>query len=178
MKITVITSSPHRKGTSALLADELIRGAQEAGHDVFRFDAGFEQVKPCLGCDRCGAGTAKCVQEDSMEKLNPHLLESDLVVFATPLYYYGISAQLKLVIDRFYANNSRLMGSGKKAVLLATCADGTDESMKDIVAHYQTIVRYLKWEDAGVITATGCGAREDIEKSDFPAQAYNMGRAL
>ena len=49
MKVTVITGSPHKKGTSALLADEFIRGAQEAGWDTFRFDAAFEKVSPCLG---------------------------------------------------------------------------------------------------------------------------------
>ena len=66
MKVTVITGSPHKKGTSALLADEFIRGAQEAGWETFRFDAAFEQVAPCLGCDRCGIGAAPCVQKDGM----------------------------------------------------------------------------------------------------------------
>ena len=56
MKITVITGSPHKNGTSALLADRFIKGAKEAGHNVFRFDSAFEQVKPCLGCDHCGFG--------------------------------------------------------------------------------------------------------------------------
>ncbi len=79
MKATVITGSPHKNGTSALLADEFIRGAQEAGWETFRFDAAFEQVAPCLGCDRCGIGAAPCVQKDAMQKLMPELLTSQAV---------------------------------------------------------------------------------------------------
>ena len=85
MKVTVITGSPHKKGTSALLADEFIRGAQEAGWDTFRFDAAFEKVTPCLGCDRCGIGAAPCVQKDAMQKLMPELLTSQVVALVTPL---------------------------------------------------------------------------------------------
>src|SRR5512142_1472337 len=85
MNITVITSSHHKHGTSALLADAFIRGAGEAGHSVFRFDAGFEKVSPCLGCDRCRRDNSTCAQKDAMEKLNPHLLEADMIVFVTPL---------------------------------------------------------------------------------------------
>ena len=62
MKITVITGSPHRKGTSALLADEFIRGAKESGHKVFRFDAAFETLHPCLGCGRCGSTGAAFIK--------------------------------------------------------------------------------------------------------------------
>ena len=174
MKITVITGSPHRRGTSALLADEFIRGAGEAGHEVFRFDAAFEKVGPCLGCDKCRDGGA-CIQKDSMEKLNPVLLESDLVVFVTPLYYFGISAQLKTVIDRFYAENDRLQKSKNKAVLMATAYDGP-EAMKALEHSYEAIVEYLEWEDAGRILAAGCGVRSDIEESQYPRMAYEMGR--
>ena len=178
MKITVITSSPHKNGTSALLADEFIRGANESGHDVFRFNAAFEKVNPCFGCDRCGSGSAACIQRDSIEKLKPELLAADAVVFVTPLYYFGMSAQLKTVVDRFYAFNSKLMGSGKKAILLATSYDDNDWTMADITSHYRTIVKYLKWNDAGILLAAGCGSRSVIEKTDYPAKAYRMGREI
>ncbi len=178
MRITVITSSHHKHGTSALLADEFIRGACEAGHAVFRFDAGFEKVSPCLACDRCRRNNGTCAQKDSMEKLNPYLLAADVVVLVTPLYYFGMSAQLKTVIDRFYANNDRLMGGGKQAILMATSYDAYDWTMKALEAHYQTIVKYLRWSNAGILLATGCGSRGDIERTDFPAQAYQMGKGI
>jgi NAD(P)H-dependent FMN reductase len=178
MKITVITGSPHKEGTSALLADEFIKGAIEAGHDVFRFNAAFETVSPCTGCDTCGMGNAECVLKDSMIGLYPHLLAADLIVFITPLYYFGFSAQIKTVIDRFYAVNSLLMGSGKKAMLLSTAWNNDDWTMQNLAAHYKTLVRYLRWSDSGMLLATGCGTREMIERTDFPDKAYKFGKSL
>ena len=99
-------------------------------------------------------------------------------MFATPLYYFGMSAQIKTVIDRFYGNNYKLMGSGKKAMLMATSYDDNDWTMTDLVSHYKTIVKYLKWKDAGIILATGCGTRNDIEQTEYPAQAYEMGKSI
>lgn len=176
MKITVITGSPHRNGTSALLADKFIEGAKTAGHDVFRFNAAFEDVHPCIGCDRCGMN-GPCIYKDSMEKLNPELLAADLVAFVTPLYYYGMSAQIKTVIDRFYANNSRLHVN-KKAILMATAYNSSDWTMTALTEHYKTLLRYMGWEDAGMVLAVGCGARSDIERTDFPNQAYKLGMNL
>jgi len=129
MKITIITGSPRKNGTTSLLAEEFIRGAKEAGHDVFLFDAAFEKIAPCVACDRCQVNGAKCVQNDSMEKLNPELLAADFIVFITPLYYFGMSAQLKLAIDRFYANSSKLE-TGKKTILLAAAHDNENWTMQ------------------------------------------------
>ena len=173
MKITVITGSPHKAGTSALLADKFIQGAEESGHKVFRFNAAFEEVHPCTGCDVCGMN-GPCIFKDSMDKLNPQLLAADLVAFVTPLYYWGMSAQLKTVVDRFYSNNSRLHVK-KKAVLMATAWDSADWTMSALTAHYKTLLRYMGWEDAGMVLAIGCGVRSDIEQSEFPNQAYQLG---
>ena len=177
MQVTVITSSPRKKGTTSLLADEFIRGAVEAGHVVFRFDAAFEKVSPCHACDSCRTGSPQCVQHDSMEKLNPSLIASDCIVFVTPLYYFGMSAQLKTVIDRFYANNSRLQ-SHKQAVLLAAAADSEAWTVDALQSHYKTILKYLGWQDAGILLGMGCASRNDIEKTDYPNQAYLMGKTL
>ncbi len=175
MKITVITGSPHKNGTSALLADKFIEGAQQAGHEVFRFNAAFEDIHPCLGCDRCRMD-GPCVHQDAIDKkLMPQLLAADLVVFVTPLYYWGMSAQLKTVVDRFYASNAKLCGSGKKAILMATAYDAKDWTMSSLTHHYQTLMKYLGWEDIGTVLAVGCGSRPVIERSEFPEQAYQLG---
>jgi NAD(P)H-dependent FMN reductase len=173
MKITVITGSPHKAGTSALLADKFIEGAKKSGHHVYRFNAAFEEVHPCTGCDVCGMN-GPCIFKDSMDKLNPELLAADLVAFVTPIYYWGMTAQLKAVIDRFYSNNSRLHVK-KKAILMATAWDSADWTMQALIAHYKTLLRYMGWEDAGMVLAIGCGVRSDIERSDFPNQAYQLG---
>ena len=73
MKIVMITGSPHRHGTSALLADAFIQGAQEAGHTVFRFDAAFQELHPCRACERCHNTDKGCIYKDGMEELNPHI---------------------------------------------------------------------------------------------------------
>lgn len=177
MKATIITGSPHKKGTSALLADEFIRGAQEAGWDTYRFDSAFEDVSPCLGCDRCGIGAAPCVQKDAMRRLTPELLTSDAIALVTPLYYFGFSAQIKRVIDRFYANNYKLTGN-KKVFLLATAYDQNDWTMNALTTHYKTLARYLQWQDGGMALAVGCGSRSDIERSKFPQEAYRLGLSL
>lgn len=178
MKITVLTGSPRRKGTTALLADEFIRGAKEAGHDVFRFDAAFEKLSPCIACDKCKDGEHRCIYHDAMEKLNPELIASDVIVFVTPLYYFGISAQLKTVIDRFYLVNDSLRIRTRKAFLLAACADDERRVMDALVSHYETMLDYLKWESTGILLAPSCGEREDIEHTRYPRDAYILGRNL
>ncbi len=177
MKIVLITGSPRKKGTTDLLAEEFARGAREAGHEVFRFDAAFEKVAPCLGCDKCRQGEKRCVHRDAMDKLNPVLLEADSFVFVTPLYYFGMSAQLKTVIDRFYANNSALQGR-KKTALLAACADEDASVLGALVAHYEQILRYMEWEDAGTVLAPACWQREDIARTPYPAAAYELGKSF
>ena len=101
--IVVITGSPHRNGTSALLADKFIEGAQSKGHNVYRFNSAFEDINPCQGCNACHRN-GPCVHKDAIEqKLIPELLKADVIVLITPLYYYAMSAQLKTVVDRFYS---------------------------------------------------------------------------
>ncbi len=178
MKITVLTSSPRRNGTTAILAEEFIRGAREAGHDVFRFDSAFEDVAPCIACDKCRRGTRRCVYRDAMDKLDPELIAADAIVFVTPLYYYGMSAQLKTVIDRFYATNDQIRGKAKKAILLAACEDDAPTAMDALVSHFEALTGYLRWENAGGVLAFSCGVRADIERTDYPKQAYDCGLNL
>lgn len=177
MKITVITGSPHRKGTSALLADKFIEGANEAGHEIFRFDAAFEEVKPCLACDYCASHDGQCARKDAMNTWYEKMIKSDMIVFVTPLYYYGMSTQIKAVIDRFHANNAKLAGN-KKAMLFATSYGADDWTMEALKKNYESILRFMNWNDAGKLFATGCPVREVIEQTNFPNQAYELGKSI
>ncbi len=176
-KVTVVTGSPHKRGASFLLADEFIRGAREAGAEVFRFDAAFKRVTACSGCDHCGLGASPCVYRDDMFELNPHLIDADLIVLSSPLYYFGFSAQLKLVIDRFYAINSQLH-SPRDAVRLAAAWNTNDWTFPALAHHYETLVRYMGWRDVGQILGTGCGTRSACESSEFPKLAYELGKKV
>ncbi len=177
MKITIITGSARKRGTSALLAENFIEGATEAGHEVFRFDAAFKDVHGCLGCDTCRKTTNGCVFKDAMTELNPHLLEADAIVFVSPIYYFNVSAQLKAVIDRFYAHNAKLQ-KGKKAALLFTMADDTAVVAEGASAFFKHLCDYMEWENKGILAAPACWQREDIEKTDFPQRAYELGKGF
>lgn len=176
MKIAVITGSPHKDGTTALLAERFIEGAQSAGHEVYRFDAAFEDINPCLGCDRCGMD-GDCIHNDAiLHVLMPQLLQSDLIALVTPVYFFAMTAQLKTIIDRFYSRTGRL--HNKKSVLLTAAGSNTDLTMMAITDHYNTLVNYMEWNDMGRILAPGCPNREAVEKTDFPDKAYELGASL
>jgi Multimeric flavodoxin WrbA len=177
MKVTVITGSPHKNGTTALLAEKFIAGATEAGHDVYRFDAAFEEVKPCCSCGYCSSHESECVYKDSMSILNDKLFKSDMIVFVTPIYYFTMSAQIKAVVDRFHANNVKLSGN-KKAMLFAAAYGSDDGTMEGLQKTYEAILRYLNWKDAGRLLAKGCPTRAVAETTDYPQQAYEMGKAI
>ena len=178
MKITIITSSPHTdaESTSWCLAESFMKGAQSAGHEVFRFDAAREETHPCSGCDRCHMD-GDCIYDDAIEKtLMPKMLEADMLVLVTPLYYFGMSAQLKTIVDRFYSRTGRL--HGKRSALIATAYNSDDWTMTALADHYETLVRYMDWQDVGSILGTGCGARSLVERSRFPEMAYQLGARL
>ena len=177
MKILVIESSPHKKGSSNLLASELIRGAREAGHTVRIFDAAHAKIAPCLGCNACRTSGA-CVQKDDMVTLCDDILRADMVVFVTPLYYYGMSAQLKIAIDRFYAITTQLGAKKLKAALIVAAWDNESWTMQDVKAHYETLCRYLNFTNMGEILGVGCGSVSATAATAFPQAAYDLGRSL
>ncbi|MBR2812895.1 MAG: flavodoxin family protein [Solobacterium sp.] len=177
MKITILMGSPNRKGSTNILVDAFVRGAQEAGHTCEVIDAAHASVHPCIGCIHCGY-EGPCVQKDDMEKIRKSLLSSDMVVFATPLYYYGMSAQLKIIVDRFCAFNSSLNRRHLKSALLTVAWNADDWTFDAISAHYKTLVRYINLEDKGMVLGYGCGTPSMTEHSRYPEQAYKLGKGL
>ena len=106
------------------------------------------------------------------------LLASDMVVFATPLYYYGMSAQLKTVVDRFCAYNSSLNRRHLKSALITVAWNSDDWTFEALEAHYKTLVRYINFEDKGMVLGYGCGSPSMTERSKYPAEAYKLGKNL
>ena len=178
MKIVVINSSPHseEQSTSRYLAQRFVEGAKSRGHEIFVFDAANEETHPCRGCDTCGMD-GDCIFNDAIQtKLMPKMLEADLLVLVTPLYYFGMSAQLKTVVDRFYSRTTRL--NNKKSLLLATAWNSADWTMQALDNHYETLVRYMNWNSVGKVLATGSGTRSMVERSEFGDAAYKIGASL
>ena len=178
MKVLVLTGSPHKEGTSAQLADRFIEGAKAAGHSVVRFDAAFHKVHPCVACERCHNTDKGCVFQDDMVQLNPDLLACDVIVFVSPIYYYDWNAQLKTVIDRFYANSAALRSRPKQSALILAMGDTTMESADGAILSYKGMSKYLGWKNVGIIAARGCYGPENLKDTDYPQAAYRLGYEL
>lgn len=176
MKILVITGSPRKNGNSNTLVDNFIKGAEEAGHSVLRFDSAFKNVHPCIACNKCGMN-GQCVFKDDFEFIRNNIVDADTVVFATPMYYFGISAQIKAVIDRFYAINGQIHVP-KKSVLIMTYADTSTKEAQSIINHYETLLNYLGWSDAGKIIASGVWTEGDVNHTQYTKQAYELGKNI
>ena len=175
MKIVVLKGSPRPNGNSNALVDEFIRGAKENDHEVFVFDCTHHHVGGCLGCDKCGM-SHPCVQRDDFDLLRPELIEGDVIVFATPIYYFGVSGQLKNIIDRFYSAHD-VMGH-KKTYFFATMGNPNVHVADPSVDMYDKMVRYLGWTDGDKILANGIWAKGAIKGAKFMDMAYNYGKEL
>ena len=177
MKIIVLMGSPNRNGSTSILVDSFVKGAREAGHECEVLDVCHMNIHPCIGCVRCGY-EGPCVQKDDVEIIRGKLLKADMVVFATPLYYYGMSAQLKIVVDRFCAYNSSLNSRHLKSALLTVAWNGDDWTFDALEAHYKTLVRYIHFKDMGMVLGRGCGTPSTTKRSQYVKEAYELGKGL
>lgn len=178
MKITIITGSPHKRGTSNYMAEEFIRGAKENRHEIYRFDSAHSTVKNCIGCNACGMGTKPCIHKDDFAELREHLLNSDVIVFVTPMYYFGMSSTLKKVIDRFYSIDTQLKSKQNKAILISVQHSPVAEVKEPLNQHYKAILSWLNVENAGIINAIGIESVEHLKTTPYPNQAYELGKSL
>lgn len=179
MNILMVYGSPHKAGTTDAMAEAFLSGVDQAKHQVTRLRVTEKKIGPCLGCNYCRSHDGVCVQKDDMNALYPVLLEAELVVFISPLYYFGFTAQIKTLIDRFFAVNGKLRAqTGKKAILL-TAGGGSEEWIMDgILANYHTMLRYLHWESLGQVCALGCNGKEQLADTGCLEEAKNLGAAL
>ncbi len=177
MNILILQSSPNLHGSTSILADEFARGARETGHAVTRVDVDRLNIAPCTGCVACGY-EGPCVQSDDMDGLRRQILAADMLVLATPLYYYGMTAQLKTVIDRFCSANSSITRKHLRSALLTVAWNADSWTFDALEAHYDTLVRYLSWQDCGRVLGYGCGSPSMTRSSRYPQEAYQLGRGL
>ncbi len=176
-RVFIVSSTPRKSGNSEILSEEFARGAQDAGHKVEKIELRGMDLKFCIGCRTCSK-TGKCVLKDSVGEVLPRIQNSDILVFATPIYYYGLSGQLKTFLDRtspLYQKENAF----KKVYLLASAED-TEESAFD-----GAIKGIQGWIDcfegvrlAGVVKGAGVESVGEIRNTRFPQEAYEMGKAL
>ena len=164
--ILVILGGGRPNGNTAQLAEAFARGAREAGHRVETVSLLKTEVRGCLGCNACRWGKP-CVQRDGFGELVPKIEAADLLVFASPLYFWTFSAKLKALIERFYclARPEKEPPRGryekypvKDCALLMTAADDFFWTFEQAVSYYQfALIRYIGFRDRGMLLAGGCG---------------------
>ena len=121
MKVLALCGSPRHGGNSDILADEFLRGAADAGYETEKLYLQDAELSPCRACYGC-RGTGKCVQKDDGDKILQHLVEADVIVLASPVYFYSVSAQMKMMIDRTLPRYREIEGK-RFAFILTAAAD-------------------------------------------------------
>jgi multimeric flavodoxin WrbA len=180
-QVVGFAGSPRIGANSETLLDEVLRGAEEAGAAVEKFRLAKMQVGPCLACDACNP-SGLCIQKDDMARLVDRMLESDLWVLATPVYWWGPSAQLKLFIDRWYGpwHNADIQRRlvGKRAVLVAAMGDTHKETARHVVGMLSDAFRYMHMDLIATLLAPDVNGRADVAGSQtLLSQAYEIGRS-
>lgn len=175
-KIVMLTGSPHRNGTSQQLADAFEKGATEADNEVYRYDAGlqgataphFLQLADKPGMEEGIKDTDRVETE-----VIPHLLDADVVALVSSLYYFGVNAQLKTVIDRFYSYNHLL--NDKHSVVLVT-GYGTQEDLSALKLHMQLLQKYMRWPSLGDVYADDSWNQKKL--AGHIKEAYQLGKSI
>ncbi len=153
MKILVLNGSPRPNGNTAGMVKTFQQAAEEQGHQVKVFSVCTMNIKGCLACEYChGKGHGQCVQKDDMQEIYAELADTEMIVLATPIYYHGISGQLKCVIDRFYSSLYPTAPTTlkKAAMFLSSGDDNMYEGAK--FSYDGDFLGYLGLEGMGIFT--------------------------
>ena len=174
-KVVVVTSSPRKGGNSEILAQKFAEGVTAAGNEVKFVAVRDVKLQFCTGCLYCQTHD-QCVLKDGMNDLYSDFENADVLVFATPVYYYAVSGQLKTFLDRLnplFPRNNKF----KEVYLLATSAEDADSAMDGSVSDMQGWIDCFDGVTlAGVLRGTGVNDKGEIAQTDFPAKAYEMGK--
>lgn len=147
MKIVVLNGSPRKGGNTEIMIKAFAEASKK--NEVIILNVALMNIRGCLGCKYCYEHQGECVQKDDMVKVFDTLKDADMVVFASPIYWFDVSAQLKTVIDRLYAGGSTGFHFHKTALFLDA---GADHVFDAAIAQYKAMTSYLKWENMGIIT--------------------------
>jgi multimeric flavodoxin WrbA len=174
MDILIINGSPRKGGNTDLLVEAFVKGASQK-HHVEVVSVHNYKVSPCMGCNACFRSKGNtCVQKDDMPIIYEKMASADMLVIASPVYFYGLSAQLKAVIDRCH-NPIRDTFHIKKTALLLVGAATLPELFDSILTQYQLCLNFFKLEDAGRVLVRGAKDKGDIKNTDALNEAFKYG---
>ena len=182
-KMIILNGSPRKNGNTSALTDSFRKGAEKNGNTVVEFFLGDMNINGCRGCFGGGKNCeSPCVQKDDMEKIYPAYKEADIVVLASPLYYWSISGQLKTAFDRLFAvaECDSDYRNPKKECVLIMAAEG--HGFEESEYWYDRLEKHLGWRSRGKVLCGGVMAVGDIESTDEGKEklneAYELGLTI
>jgi multimeric flavodoxin WrbA len=176
-KVLVLSASPRKSGNSDLLCDQFMRGAQEAGNAVEKIFLRDRVISYCTGCGTCQENGGKCVQTDDMADVLGKMIASEVIVMATPVYFYAMNAQMKTLIDRTCSRYTEIRD--KDFYFIVAAADTSKEAMERPLDGLRAFLSCLSGaNEKGVVYGTGAWKIGDIKKSKAMSQAFAMGKTV
>lgn len=176
-KVLILSGSPRKDGNSDLLCDEFAKGAAEAGHEVEKVRVAQQNIHPCIACYHCRDHGGECVFTDDMAELLQKMIDADVLVLASPVYFYSIDAQLKAVIDRTVAR--WLEVKNKEFYYIVTMADEDAASADTTLACFRGYADCVEGAvEKGVLIGGGAYEKGAIKRYPAMARAYQMGKSV
>lgn len=152
MKILILNGSPRERQNTVALIEAFSKGAKSSGHDVMSIDIAKKNITGCIACEYCHTkGNGKCVKKDDMEKVCLLIQNADMLVLASPIYYFTMTAQLQACIQRIYCIDHPEKVT-QMALLLSSASPGTHDGA---IAEYKGLLKYFKAQDRGIVIAVG-----------------------
>jgi multimeric flavodoxin WrbA len=176
-KVLVLSSSPRKGGNSDLLCDQFTSGAKESGNSVEKIFLRDKKINYCTGCGTCIDRRGKCSQKDDMTEVLSKMVEADVIVMATPVYFYTMCGQMKTLIDRTCARYTEI--SNKQLYFIVTAADDSKPAMDRTVEEFRGFTYCLDGaEEKGIIYGVGTWNKGEIKGMPAMEEAYEMGKAI
>jgi multimeric flavodoxin WrbA len=175
MKVLGLVGSPRKDSNTDLLVTQILKGATENGHATEKIYIYPLKIDPCVDCRACKKGNYQCVLKDDMQPLYPKLQQADFIVFGTPLYWYGPSAKMKLLLDRLRPFVASKKLRGKKAVLVVPSEEGAD-ACNFTVGMFNLSMKYLEMDLASVLLPKASEKAEVKTQPKTLHQAYTIGK--
>lgn len=175
--VLILSSSPRRRGNSDTLCDEFMRGVVEAGHAVEKIFLGDKTINYCTGCSMCSLHGKPCPQKDDMAEILEKMLSADIIIMATPVYFYTMSAQMKTLIDRCCGLYTKM--TDKEFYFIVTAAEDDKSKIERTIDTFQGFLDCLENPTVkGVVYGLGVWHKGDIEGNKAMSESYLMGQKL
>ena len=176
-KILILSSSPRRGGNSDILCDEFLRGATEAGNEAEKIFLRDKNINYCTGCSVCSMYGKPCPQKDDMSEIIEKMLAADVIVMATPVYFYTMSAQMKTLIDRCCARYTEM--KNKDFFFIVTAAEDDKEKMLRTIDTFQGFLDCLENPSIkGIVFGLGVWRMGEIKGNSAMQEAYEMAKSV